>query len=171
MTDIYKPFDRNYIGVATNIVLGGMNFKKVRMIDNRGKTVSGFRLKTLKTGLAYPPKHIRFGSKDYIVFQSTDGTVRILNRQGRDRVKLKKSLITSANPIFGYRNTFAGTTKSGDMFQVDSKGNILLSKIGLNENHQVDMSANSLVTLDENKLNIKSSLSYTQLTLTTNREE
>ena len=41
------------------------------------------------------------------------------------------------------------------MFQVDSKGNIILSKIGLNENPQVDMSAKSLVTLDENKLNIK----------------
>ena len=129
--------------------------KKVRMIDNRGKTVSGFRLKTLKTELVHPPKHIRFGSKDYIVIQSTDGTFRILNRQGTDRIKLKKSLVTSGNPVFGYRNTFAGTTKSGDMFQVDSKGNILLSKIGLNENHQVDMSAKSLVTLDENKLNIK----------------
>ena len=129
--------------------------KKVRMIDNRGKTVSGFQLKTLKTGLAHPPKHIRFGSKDYIVIQSTDGTIRILNRQGKDRIKLKNSLTTSSNPIFGYRNTFAGTTKSGDMFQVDSKGNILLSKIELNEDHQIDMSAKSLVTLDGNKLNIK----------------
>ena len=129
--------------------------KKVRMIDNRGKTVNGFQLKSLKNGLANPPKHIRFGTKDYIVIQSSDGTVRILNRQGKDRIKLKEPLITSDNPIFGYRDTFAGTTKSGEMFQVDSKGNILLSKLELAEDHQIDMSTKSLVTLDGNSLKIK----------------
>ncbi|MDC3276341.1 hypothetical protein OAU75_01850 [Flavobacteriaceae bacterium] len=129
--------------------------KKVRMIDNRGKTVNGFQLKSLKNGLANPPKHIRFGTKDYIVIQSSDGTVRILNRQGRDRIKLKEPLITSDNPIFGYRDTFAGTSKSGEMFQVDSKGNILLSKLELAEDHQIDMTTKSLVTLDGNSLKIK----------------
>ena len=129
--------------------------KKVRMIDNRGKIVNGFQLKSLKNGLANPPKHIRFGTKDYIVIQSSDGTVRILNRQGRDRIKLKEPLITSDNPIFGYRDTFAGTTKSGEMFQVDSKGNILLSKLELAEDHQIDMTTKSLVTLDGNSLKIK----------------
>ena len=129
--------------------------KKVRMIDNRGKIVNGFQLKSLKNGLANPPKHIRFGTKDYIVIQSSDGTVRILNRQGKDRIKLKEPLITSDNPIFGYRDTFAGTTKSGEMFQVDSKGNILLSKLELAEDHQIDMTTKSLVTLDGNSLKIK----------------
>ena len=129
--------------------------KKIRMIDNLGKIVNGFQLKSLKNGLANPPKHIRFGTKDYIVIQSSDGTVRILNRQGRDRIKLKEPLITSDNPIFGYRDTFAGTSKSGEMFQVDSKGNILLSKLELAEDHQIDMTTKSLVTLDGNSLKIK----------------
>ena len=129
--------------------------KNVKMIDNQGKTVSGFRLKTLNNGLAHPPKHIRFGSKDYIVLQSIDGEIRILNRQGTDRIKLKESIKTSKNPVFEYRNTFAGTTTSGNMFQIDSKGNILRSNLGLGEDHQIDMSSKSLITLDGNNLNIK----------------
>lgn len=129
--------------------------KTVRMIDNRGKNVNGFRLKTLNNGLAHPPKHIRFGSKDYILTQSVDGKIRILNRQGTDRIKLKESLTTSSNPVFEYRSTFAGTTISGDMFQIDSKGNVLISKLELGDDHQISMSAKSLVSLKENKLNIK----------------
>jgi hypothetical protein len=129
--------------------------KKIRMIDNRGKNVSGFRLKTLKNGLMHPPKHIRFGSRDYIVLQSKAGRVRILNRQGTDRIKLKEAVKTSNNPIFEYRNTFAGTTENGDMYQIDSKGNILRSSLALGEDHQIDMSAKSLVTLDGNNLIIK----------------
>jgi hypothetical protein len=129
--------------------------KKIGMIDNRGKNVSGFRLKTLKNGLMHPPKHIRFGSRDYIVLQSKGGRVRILNRQGTDRIKLKEAVKTSNNPIFEYRNTFAGTTENGDMYQIDSKGNILRSSLALGEDHQIDMSAKSLVTLDGNNLIIK----------------
>ena len=129
--------------------------KKIRMIDNRGKNLSGFRLKTLKDELIHPPKHIRFGSKDYIVLQSKAGSVRILNRQGTDRIKLKQAVKTSNNPIFEYRNTFAGTTDTGDMYQIDSKGNILRSTLALGKEHQIDMSAKSLVSLDGNSLIIK----------------
>lgn len=129
--------------------------KNIKMINNKGKPVSGFRLKKLKSGLAHPPKHIRFGSKDYIIIQSIHGTLSLLNRQGKDRIKLKETLTTSKNPIFEYRNTFAGSTKSGDIFQVDLKGNILKIKLELGEDHQIDMSAKSLVTLKENNLIIK----------------
>ena len=129
--------------------------EQLKMIDNRGKTVSGFRLKSVQNGLMHPPKHIRFGSKDYIVLQTTKGSIRILNRQGTDRIKLKESVKTSDNKLFEYRNTFAGTTKAGAMFQIDSKGNVLLSNLDLSDDHQIDMTAKSLVTLDGNNLNIK----------------
>ena len=129
--------------------------KQLKMLDNRGKIVSGFRLKTLKNELLHPPKHIRFGSKDYILIQDKEGTVRLLNRQGTDRIKLKESLTTSKNPVFEYRNTFAGTTSSGDMFQIDSKGNITRNKLGMGQDHLMDMTAKSLVYINENMLNIK----------------
>jgi len=129
--------------------------KKIQMLDNRGKTVSGFRLKTLDSELLYPPSHIRFGAKDYIVLQSKNGSIRILNRQGTDRIKLKEVVKTSENPVFEYRNTFAGTTNTGDMYQIDANGNVLRSSLGLGEDHQIDMSAKSLVSLDDNNLVIK----------------
>ena len=34
--------------------------KKIRMIDNRGKKISGFRLKTLKDDLMHPPKPVSY---------------------------------------------------------------------------------------------------------------
>jgi hypothetical protein len=125
------------------------------MFDNRGKTVGGFKLKTMNSGLQNPPKHIRFGSKDFIVLQSKEGTIRILNRQGTDRIKLKEKFTTSQNPVFEYRNTFAGTTSKGEMFQVDSNGGLLRTNLELGEDHLIDMSAKSLVTLDGNQLNIR----------------
>ena len=40
---------------------------RLRMFDNRGSTVKGFRFRTLSKPLMHPLKHIRLGTKDYIV--------------------------------------------------------------------------------------------------------
>ncbi len=129
--------------------------KKLEMYDNRGKRVSGFRLKELSEPLQYPPKHIRLGTKDYIVLKDIDGQIRILNRQGKDRVKLKKSIKSSPNPVFEYRNTFTTTSNRGSLLQIDSKGNLIESFLKLLPGHKIDMTSKSLVTLSENKLMIK----------------
>jgi len=129
--------------------------KKVEMYDNRGRRVSGFKLNTLKQPLQNPPKHIRFGNKDYILLQDIAGQVRIVNRQGKDRIQLKGAANTSSNPIFAHRNTFATTNQEGALLQIDTKGNLTESPLGLRPGHQVDMTSKSLVTLSENKLVIK----------------
>jgi len=129
--------------------------KKVELLDNRGRSVSGFKLKSTRQPLQNPPKHIRFGNKDYLIFQDINGQVRILNRQGTDRITLKEAANTSSNPVFEYRNTFATTTKEGSLLQIDSKGNLTKTPLGLQPGHQIDMTSKSLVTLSENKLNIK----------------
>ncbi len=129
--------------------------KKLEMYDNRGKRVSGFRLKELSEPLQHPPKHIRLGTKDYIVLKDIDGQIRILNRQGKDRVKLKKNINSSPNPVFEYRNTFTTTSKEGSLIQIDYKGNLIESSLQLLPGHKVDMTSKSLVTLSENKLIIK----------------
>ena len=129
--------------------------KKIEMFDNRGKKVSGFRLKSLKQPLQHPAKHIRFKNKDYIVFQDIEGQIRILNRQGKDRILIKGAANSSFNPVFEYRNTFAATTKDGALLQIDTNGNLAISPLDLLPGHQVDMTTKSLVTLSENKLIIK----------------
>lgn len=129
--------------------------KKVEMYDNNGRRVSGFKLNTLKQPLQNPPTHVRFGNKDYIVLQDINGQVRILNRQGKDRIQLKANANTSSNRIFEHRNTFATTTQEGALLQIDTKGNLTQSPLGLRPGHQIDMTSKSLVTLSENKLVIK----------------
>ena len=129
--------------------------KQVQMFDNRGKRVSGFQLKNLSKPLQNPPKHIRMGSKDFIVLQDIDGEVKILNRQGKSRVSVKSKANTSNNPIFEYRNTFATTDKDGDLIQIDTKGNLTKSNLNLRSGHTIDMTSKSLVSFSENNLLIK----------------
>jgi hypothetical protein len=129
--------------------------KQLQMFDNRGKKVTGFQLKKLKQPLQNPPKHIRMGTKDYIILQKIDGQVRILNRQGKDRVFLKSNANTSNNPVFAYRNTFASTNKDGNLIQIDTKGNLTESTLNLRPGHTVDMTSKSLVSFSENTLLIK----------------
>ena len=129
--------------------------KKIEMYDNRGKIVSGFKLKNLKKPLENPPRHIRFGNKDYIVLKDIEGQIQILNRQGKDRIQLKQSANSSSNDVFEYRNTFTTTTKDGNLLQIDTKGNLIQSLLGLRSGHRVDMTTKSLVTFSENKLVIK----------------
>ena len=129
--------------------------KKIEMYDNRGKIVSGFKIKKLKKPLENPPKHIRFGNKDYIVLKDIEGQIQILNRQGKDRIQLKQSANSSSNDVFEYRNTFTTTTKDGNLLQIDTKGNFIQSLLGLRSGHRVDMTTKSLVTFSENKLVIK----------------
>ena len=129
--------------------------KKIEMYDNKGNLVNGFRLKNLKQPLQHPPKHIRLGNKDYIVLKDIDGQIKILNRQGKDRVQLKKNANSSSNAVFEYRNTFTSTTKDGNLLQIDTNGDLTQSPLGLLPGHKIDMTTKSLVTFSENKLVIK----------------
>jgi len=128
---------------------------QLKMLNNRGNEVKGFQLKTLNKPLMHPLKHIRMGNKDYLLQQSIDGTVRILNRQGKVRVKLQEEANTSQNPIFNYRNTFTTTDAAGNLLQIDQKGNLVRTPLALSPGHQIDMSTKSLVTLSDNLLTIK----------------
>ena len=128
---------------------------RLRMFDNRGSTVKGFRFRTLSKPLMHPLKHIRLGTKDYIVLHSEDGSIKLLNRQGEERVKIKNTLKTSKNSIYSYRNTFTTTDENGNLIQIDQKGNVVGTPLELSPGHQIDMSTKSLVTLSDNILTIK----------------
>ena len=129
--------------------------KKIEMFDNKGNRVRGFKLSSLQEPLLNPPKHIRFGNKDYIILQNLEGEIKIINRQGKDRITLKDNIQTSPNPVFAYRNTFSTTNKNGFLIQIDKNGNLNRSDLGLKVGHKIDMTKKSLVTLSENKLVIK----------------
>ena len=129
--------------------------KNVTMYDKNGKKVNGFKFKKTNSPIINSPKHIRFGSKDYILIQEQDGNLQILNRKGETRIKVKGEINFSREEIYPYLGTFTGTDLGGNLIQIDTRGNILSSNLDLSKNHKILIEYESLVTLSENKLTIK----------------
>ncbi len=125
------------------------------MYDNRGKRVNGFALKKVNANIIGPPKHIRLQSKDYILIPLENQSLKIVSRTGNDRVQVKGNIAFTENPIFSYLNTFATSDREGNLVQVDTKGNKVVSALKLAPNHAIDATTKTLVTLSENTLNIK----------------
>ncbi|MFL2604527.1 MAG: hypothetical protein ACJ0PP_06295 [Flavobacteriaceae bacterium] len=127
----------------------------VIMYNKRAKKVKGFKFKKTKSSIINSPKHIRFGSKDFIIIHQENGSLQILDRQGKTRVKIKENVNFSTQEIYPYLGTFTGTDLKGNLVQIDTRGNILSSNMGLSKNHKIVIGYESLVTLSENKLTIK----------------
>ncbi len=128
--------------------------KALLMYDIKGKLINGFNYKEAST-ITAQPKHFRIRTKDYITF-SAGKTLKILNRQGKDRIVVKDNILFSGNEIYKYKNTFTTTNTSGKLVQVNTKGYITKTDLNLPENHNLVTTSKTLVTLSENKLKIKS---------------
>ncbi len=131
------------------------NGKSLSMYNRRGKRVSGFKLNKLQYPLTRPPKHFRLASKDFILMQQSDGNIRIISRTGKDRIRLNEKINFSDNAVFSYLNKFSTTDTYGNLVQIDTKGNITRTPKTLDENHYIDMTSKTLVTLSDNVLTIK----------------
>ncbi len=128
---------------------------KISMYDKRAKKVKGFELKNTSSKILFPPKHIRIKNKDYITMQLENGVLKILNRKGKDRIKVKEKIDFSNNEIYLYRNSFTTSDKKGNLIQVDLKGNVFKSPLKLSDDHKINMTSKTLVTFSENILSIK----------------
>jgi len=129
--------------------------EKTSMYDKKGKKVKGFELKNTSNNILFPPKHIKIENKDYITIQLGNGTLKIINRKGKDRIKVKEKINFSNNEIYLYRNTFTTSDKNGSLVQIDEKGNVFRSPLKLSADHKINMTSKTLVTLSENILTIK----------------
>ncbi len=125
------------------------------MYDSKGKTVKGFTFKKANNNIITQPKHFRIGSKDYIVF-AAGKKLHILDRTGKTRINVKKDFNFSNNKIYLYRSNFSFTTTNGDLKQVNQKGSITTKNLLLPTNHDLTTTSKTLVSLADNKLNIKS---------------
>lgn len=125
------------------------------MYDNKGRSVHGFSFAKASDRITQAPKHIRIGRKDYIMVPEASGKLNILSRTGKTRVPLKEKIDFSENDWYEYRGRFVSTNKSGDLLKISEKGNIQKENLRLSENHQIDATIKSLVSLSENILNIK----------------
>ena len=125
------------------------------MYDENGKRISGFKYKPQSKNISSQPKHFRIENKDYIVF-TRGNTVEILNRKGQQRIALKEGLNLSKNEIYLYNNQFTTTTTNGELLQINTKGKITSKRLNLNSTHNLTTTSKTLVSLDDNKLTIRS---------------
>ncbi|WP_225036825.1 ribonuclease HII [Winogradskyella sp. SM1960] len=129
--------------------------KHLLMYNAKGQSVSGFDYKSNNSEIISQPKHFRIGNKDYISFGAGE-TLKILNRQGAIRIDVKDKIRFSENDIYLYQNKFTTTNTLGQLVQVDTKGKLSTKNLNLTDNHNIETTSKTLVSLRENRLGIKS---------------
>ena len=129
------------------------------MFDSKGNRVRGFNyIKNDK--ILNSPKHFRISNKDLIVFK-TKNDLKIINRRGRPRIKVKTKLDFSSQKVFQYGNAIITQTNKNEIIEIDLKGNVKIidtysSDMNLYsiENFMVVKNGNSLFS-DKNKSELK----------------
>ena len=95
--------------------------KELFMFDSRGKRVRGFNY--LKNDeIITSPKHFRISNKDIIVFK-TEKDLKIINRRGKIRIKLKNKYNFSSDNIFQTKNKLITNTDKNELIEIDLNGN------------------------------------------------
>jgi hypothetical protein len=117
--------------------------------------VKGFTFKKTTSPIVSTPKHIRIDGKDFIALKEENGTLHLLNRTGKSRVKIKENIAFSEQAIHAYLKTFTTTDQEGNLIQIDTRGNVVKSDLGLEKSHAIATTTKSLVTLSSNILTIK----------------
>ena len=128
--------------------------KDLLMLDKNRKTVRGFTFKSANSDIITQPKHFKIGKRDYIGFK-TRNQMYLLDRTGKVRIKPKTTSSFSNEPILLYRDKFITTDPNGNLLSIDLKGNSVSQNLNLSEQHHIESSSKSLVTLNDNILNIK----------------
>ncbi len=127
----------------------------IKMYDSNGKIVSGFKPPLFDSNIINNPVHIRIDGKDYIVVQLENGSIKILDRRGNDRIIVNDKIQYSDNPIFSYLENFATTDKLGNLVKIDTNGNLIEENLNLSSENLIDIVDNNLVYLNDNMLTIK----------------
>jgi hypothetical protein len=132
------------------------------MINNKGKTVRGFKFKKAKSDIILPPKHIRMATKDYILIAEKSGKLNILSRVGNSRVKVSKSFNFSDIPIVKEGENFVVISKdpesSGQIKNsISQSGEVRSLKLKVTA-YWFAINGKTKVTLDDNLMRINGKL-------------
>ena len=127
----------------------------ITMFDSKGKRVRGFKPDIFDSTIINSPNHIRIDGKDFIIVQLENNDLKILDRRGRDRIKIDEKIQFSKNPIFSYLKTFATTDNQGNLIQIDMDGKFMKKNLNLAIDNLIDIKNDNLVYISENNLSIK----------------
>lgn len=128
--------------------------KRVYMVGPNGKAIRGFDFEATKTEVIKPPKHIRLGTKDYILIAEKAGKLSILSRQGKIRVPISERFNFSENQWYGYNDHFVSTAQNSHILKIDQNGKVSREDKDLAENNRLNANNDHLVYLNENQLSI-----------------
>ncbi|MFX0558571.1 ribonuclease HII [Maribacter sp. CXY002] len=129
--------------------------KKVFMYDAKGKIVSGFTYTNAESDILDAPQHFRIAQKDFLVFKLANGTLKILNRVGKDRIQVAEKIHFSENDVQVYNNQFTITSNEGILYHIDTNGKMQKIDLKLNPDHGLDATAKTLVIMNDNILSIR----------------
>lgn len=128
---------------------------KVYMYNNEGKIVSGYKYTKAEDSILGAPQHFVIGTRDYLVFKLANGNLKILDRVGRDRIKVSEKISFSDNDIKVHQNKFIVSSKDGILYEINSRGEIQNSNLQVNEDHGMDATSRTLVIMNDNILSIR----------------
>ena len=120
------------------------------MYDSKGKIVKGFKYEK-SSDIIYPPKHYRIKNKDIIAVKTEKG-LKVLNRRGKIRIKIKDNIKFSNNDVFRLNNYLICTSEKGNLVQIDMNGSVSTRKLNLSNNHKINSKYNLVSIIDGNKL-------------------
>ena len=121
------------------------------MYDSKGKIVKGFKYEK-SSDIIYSPKHYRIKNKDIIVVKTGKG-LKILNRRGKIRIKIKDNIKFSNTDVFRLNNYLICTSEKGNLVQIDMNGSVSTRKLNLSNNHKIN-SMLGLVSTFADELNM-----------------
>ena len=128
---------------------------KLELRNRKFTKVSGFN--RTKADLKYSPKHIRIGSRDYIVMIQKNGKLLLLDRRGNVRIKTPNNLVVSSN-IYLHQNGFIGLDNKNRLFRIEINGKISYRTLPFETTYHVCARGKNLVLLTDNKLEINGRL-------------
>jgi len=120
------------------------------MYDSKGKIVKGFKYEK-SSNIIYSPKHYRIKNKDIITVKTEKG-LKILNRRGKIRIKIKDNIKFSNTDVFRLNNYLICTSEKGNLVQIDMNGSVSTRKLNLSNNHKINSKYNLVSIIDGNKL-------------------
>ncbi len=132
--------------------------RRAYMVGPKGKAIKGFDFEKAGSNIIQTPKHIRLGTKDYIMVAEESGKLNILSRQGNIRVPLSENLDFSENEWYGYSNNFISSAAENVLITISQQGQISRTNLGLAENNRIVANDNNLVYLNENQLSINGTI-------------
>tara|TARA_R110002020_G_scaffold475959_1_gene714929 strand:+ start:3159 stop:5621 length:2463 start_codon:yes stop_codon:yes gene_type:complete len=162
-----QPFTKSFDGGNLNPLAifdydGRKNYRfvvtqgsNIYMYDNKMNIVNGFTYTNSAKPVVSAPYHFRNGSRDYLAFVLEDGTLKILNRVGKDRITVTEKFDFSGNGLYLYNNKFTFTDKKGVLHQIDENGKDGKTPMELSKEHGMDATSRTMAIMDDNILRIR----------------